>query len=392
MATSAVKRSNSTAQRTSVDTIGTLNVTFLGTASAQPSTTRNHSSLALRLGADVWLFDCGEATQHQIQKSDTVKMGRIQKIFITHTHGDHIFGICPLLASCMNGAGGMTEGTEDPRTQTKFTYRPPVEIYGPLGTRAYIRNALSFTHTNLDGTYVVHELRFPADPQHGDSTALSRSPYELEGRNISQVNGVWKGIYLDAVVSVSAAPIHHSVPCVGYVVNEAPVPGKIDPQKYLPDIKRTNTPMSVMRQLQQGLSVELPDGTVLHGPPRRKGRKLVILGDTYDPSPITTLAGDADLLIHEATNAHLPEIDPNTKSTDTYEAVEERARSRGHSTPQMAGAFAKQIGAKKLVLNHFSSRYPGDDSDSSSRIMVAIGHLAAEKYGHEVTCDEKNRS
>ena len=64
-----------------------LNVTFLGTASAQPSSTRNHSSLALHLGGNVWLFDCGEATQHQIQRSN-VKMGRIEKIFITHTHGE----------------------------------------------------------------------------------------------------------------------------------------------------------------------------------------------------------------------------------------------------------------------------------------------------------------
>jgi hypothetical protein len=67
-------------------TITSMNITFLGTASAQPSSTRNHSSLALRLGGDVWLFDCGEATQHQIQKSG-VKMGKIEKIFITHTHG-----------------------------------------------------------------------------------------------------------------------------------------------------------------------------------------------------------------------------------------------------------------------------------------------------------------
>jgi hypothetical protein len=63
-----------------------LNITFLGTGSAQPSSTRNHSSLALRLGGDVWLFDCGEATYHQLQKSN-VKMGKIEKIFITHTHG-----------------------------------------------------------------------------------------------------------------------------------------------------------------------------------------------------------------------------------------------------------------------------------------------------------------
>ena len=70
-------------------TLTSLSVTFLGTASAQPSSTRNHSALALRLNSDVWLFDCGEATQHQLQKS-SLKMGKIEKIFITHTHGERI--------------------------------------------------------------------------------------------------------------------------------------------------------------------------------------------------------------------------------------------------------------------------------------------------------------
>ena len=115
--------------------VSSITITFLGTASAQPSSTRNHSSLALRLDGEYWLFDCGEATQHQVQRS-SVKMGKIQKIFITHTHGrffgilpfligaqkylysgDHIFGLLPLLASRLNGAGGTVEGVEDPRIQ-----------------------------------------------------------------------------------------------------------------------------------------------------------------------------------------------------------------------------------------------------------------------------------
>ncbi|KAF7352651.1 Metallo-hydrolase oxidoreductase [Mycena venus] len=362
-------------------------LTFLGTASAQPSSTRNHSSLALRLGSDVWLFDCGEGTQSRLQQS-IVKMGRIEKIFITHTHGDHVFGLLPLLASILNGAGGAADGEDEPRAHIDVS-NPVIEIYGPLGTRAYIRTGLKYTHTFFSTPYVVHELRLPWDPKHGDHTPLPcHSAESPNGRNIFQVDGVWENIFEDNVISVSAAPILHSVPCVGYVVNEAPIPGKIDPKKYIPELKRTNTHISAMSRLQKGESVELSDGTVLHGPPRRRGRKLVILGDTHNPAAIEPLALDADLLIHEATNAHLPNIDPGTKDDETYRSVEERTRSRGHSTPQMAGAFARRIRAKQLILNHFSARYPGnDDVDPMAKIyMDAIAGLAAREYGKEVIC------
>ena len=229
----------------------------------------------------------------------------------------------------------------------------------------------------------------PSDPQDGDYTDLPLLPAEsMHGRNITQVDGVWEDIYRDEAVAVSAAPILHSVPCVGYVVAEAPVPGKMDPKQYIPHIKRTNASMSVMSHLQKGECVTLPDGTTLHGPERRKGRKIVILGDTYDPSPIAPLAEDADLLIHEATNAHLPGIDPNTKYSDTYEVVEARAKSRGHSTPQMAGAFAKCVRAKKLVLNHFSARYPGARCQEAREIMSSIASLASKEYGKDVICAE----
>ena len=267
------------------------------------------------------------------------------------------------------------------------TSEQSLEIFGPLGTRAYIRNGLAYTHTHLGGSYVVHELRLPSDPQFGDFTVLPHQASEcLFGLNICSQNGQWLDIFKDNAVSVSAAPILHSVPCIGYVVTEAPVPGKIDPSKYIPELKRTKTPISVMRLLQQGEIVTLSDGTQLHGPPRRKGRKLVILGDTYDPSPIVLLAEDADLLIHEATNAYLPRVDPNTKDTDSYESVEARSKSRGHSTPQMAGSFAKRIRARKLILNHFSARYPGDGSDKSKNIMGAIAELASSEFGQGVTC------
>ena len=241
----------------------------------------------------------------------------------------------------------------------------------------------------MGAPYVVHELRFATDPPDGDQ--IEHPPHASElpsGRNIPQDGGVWKDIFKDDVVSVSAAPILHSVPCVGYVIQEAPIPGKMDPKSYIPSIRRTKAPMSVMTRLQQGESVELSDGTVLRGPPRRPGRKIVVLGDTYDPSAIADIACSADLLVHEATNAHLPGIDPTTKHIDTFKSVEARAKSRGHSTPQMAGAFATRIGARRLVLNHFSPRYPGNDdvSGEARAIMEAIGHLAREQFTGEIIC------
>ena len=104
----------------------------------------------------------------------------------------------------------------------------------------------------------------------------------------------------------------------------------------------------------------LLNGTVLQGPPKRASRKLTILGDTYDPSPIAGLAMDADVLIYKATNAHLPGIDLETKPSDTYCIVEECSKLHGHSMPQMAALFATCVNACKLVLNHFSPRYAGE--------------------------------
>lgn len=267
-----------------------------------------------------------------------------------------------------------------------------MEIYGPLGTRAYVRNGLKLTYTLLEGTYVVHELRFPEDPlgETENSPPLSRDLHRSEspgGRNIPQVDGRWREVFKDDVISVCAAPILHSVPCVGYVVQEAPVQGKVDPKRYIPHLKRTGTDMKLMREIQKGQTVTLADGTVLEGPPREPGRRIVILGDTHDPSPVEELAKEADLIVHEATNAHLPGIDNRVKTEDSYESVEERTKSRGHSTPQMAGRFAKRIGARNLFLNHFSSRYSGGNDELSRAIMEAIRQLAIAGFGsEEVVC------
>lgn len=172
-------------------------------------------------------------------------------------------------------------------------------------------------------------------------------------------------------------------------MEERLTPGKMDMALYRPHLLRNKAPMSLLGQLQAGHTLTLADNTVLQPPPRRPGRKVVILGDTYDASPIESLADGADILIHEATNAYLPGVDPATKKDDSDAIVENRTKSRGHSTPQMAGAFARRVNAKKLILNHFSARYRGnDDTDEAAHtVMEAIRDLARSTYGsQEVLC------
>lgn len=222
-----------------------------------------------------------------------------------------------------------------------------------------------------------------------DYTHLPLHQQEHAGRNIMMANGMWPAFYEDKAISVSACPIRHTVPCVGYVLQEAPIPGKIDPKLYIPHIKRNGAHVKLMSEIQQGKTVTLADGTVLQGPPKRPGRKLVILGDTHNPSAIAPFALDADLLVHEATNAHLPDILPDvTKEMDTYASVQSRTKKRGHSTPQMAGQFAQEIRAKTLILNHFSGRYAGNDdvNNEAARVMNAIRDLAKSKFDGEVFC------
>jgi ribonuclease Z len=207
----------------------------------------------------------------------------------------------------------------------------------------------------------------------------------------------WLDLFQDEHVVVHAAPIRHSVACVGYVVCEKPIPGKIDLSLYAPHLERNRAALAALgvrqpnmklRELQKGNDVHLPDGTVLRPPIPRPGFKMAILGDTCDSSGIADLAQSCDLLIHEATNAHLPGVDPETKEEDTEQTVEARTRSHGHSTPQMAGMFASTVQAKRLILNHFSARYAGDDdtNEESAKIMNGIADLARRHYNGEVTC------
>jgi ribonuclease Z len=289
-----------------------LELVFLGTGAGVPSKGRNVSAIALQLleerGA-TWLFDCGEATQHQILHT-SIRPRRIEKIFITHLHGDHIFGLPGLLGS-RSFQGGETELT----------------VYGPKGIKQFIETSLAVSATHVK--------------------------YELNIVEISE--GI---VFEDEQFIVTAKRLSHGIPSYGYRVVEKDLPGTLLVDK-LQEIGIRPGP--IYQQIKQGKTVTLEDGTVIDGKqfvgPPQKGRIVTILGDTRFCEASIELAYDTDVLVHEA----------------TFGAGDgELAYEYYHSTSEQAAEVAKRAGAKKLILTHISSRYQGDMCDELLEEAKAI--------------------
>tara|TARA_B100000963_G_scaffold302081_1_gene274877 strand:- start:1593 stop:2531 length:939 start_codon:yes stop_codon:yes gene_type:complete len=278
-----------------------VNITFLGTSSGVPTLTRNVSSLALKLSqkAEIWLFDCGEGTQHQLMKS-TIRSSQIRKIFITHMHGDHIYGLPGLLATL--GLSGNSKG---------------IEIYGPSNLKNFISSALRNSYCKIS---------FPL------------TFYEVE--SCAQSN---KNLFENDLIEVKCACLKHRLPAFGYRVSEKDKPGKFNLEK----AKKYNIPVGpIFAKLQSGQKVKLEDGRIFDGSEfcgtPRKGESFVYCTDTIFSNSAVELSKNVDLLVHESTFS---------------EKDEEMAHEKLHSTTIMAAKTALLSNAKKLVLTHLSPRY-----------------------------------
>jgi ribonuclease Z len=296
-------------------------VTFLGTSSGVPTRGRNVSAVALRLPqrSELWLFDCGEATQHQFLRSD-LRVSQLRRIFITHMHGDHVFGLPGLLASL--GLAGTCPG---------------IDLYGPDPLRDYLEGVLRTSSTRIGDPLRTHKVR--------------------------QAAAAGTVVFADDEIQVRCAPLTHRVPAYAYRVDQKPRAGRFD----IEQARQLGIPPGpIYAELKAGRTVTLEDGRIINGAsltgPERPGASVVYCTDTVFCEAAVELARGADLLIHESTFSH---------------GEAELAIARQHSTSTMAAQTALEAGVKQLVLTHLSPRYmPGnpqgpDDLLAEARAIFA---------------------
>jgi ribonuclease Z len=228
-----------------------MELVFLGTSSAVPTTHRNHSALALKAFGELMLFDCGEGTQRQMTRIRMSPM-KVKRIFITHLHGDHFLGLPGMIQSMA------FRGREN-----------PLYIYGPEGIKDVVESIKKLGYFALSFPITTQELQ--------------------------------TGLFLDEKgYQISCCPAQHSVLNLAYAVQEKRSP------KFLRDkaLELGLTPGPDFGKLQRGIPVKVKDRIILPEDVQgeeRKGRKIVYSGDTRACAEMVHLAREADVLIHEST-------------------------------------------------------------------------------------------
>ena len=280
-----------------------LDVVFLGTAGSMPTARRNPSATLVRRGGERLLFDCGEGTQRQLLRSD-IGLVDLEEIFFTHYHADHFLGLPGMLKTfALRGRDA------------------PITLYGPRGL-----HDLLGTLRRVIGrlTFEVGVVELAAD------AVLPRDGYELR-----------------------TFAVRHGRDAIGYVLVEDGRPGQFDVEA----ADALGVPFGPERgALQRGEAVTLSGGGVVTPEQvlgeSRRGRTVVLTGDTA-PSDLTVEAAfRADLLVHEATFC---------------EDESDRAAETEHSTALAAARVARDAEVRLLALTHVSSRYGGGDVEREAR-------------------------
>ncbi len=274
----------------------TFSVTILGSSSAKPTLERFHSSQVINYCEQLYVVDVGEGAQRQMMQYG-VNMQKIRAIFISHLHGDHCYGLFPLLS-----------------TMALYGRKTPIDIYAPAPMGEIIES-----HLRLYGV----DIPYPLNYHRVDTT---KHQLLFENRTLE----VW------------SIPLRHRIPTSGYLFREKPIGLNIN--KYC--IDKYNLSIAQIAAAKRGEDITLDSGECIENGELtytpRAPRSYAYISDTIFSAKAAKLCQGVDLMYHESTYM---DVERNT------------ARARGHSTTIEAAKCATQAEAKSLIIGHFSARY-----------------------------------
>ncbi len=276
--------------------MNSFSVTILGSSSALPTSQRFPTSQVVRLNEQLYLVDCGEGTQIQLRKFG-FKMGRINHIFISHLHGDHIYGLPGLISSL-----------------ALYGKKGELHIHAHSDLPLMMDGMMKFMNEITDLKVTYHPLNFKR-------------------------NSV---LFEDRKIRISSFPLKHRIACCGFLFQELASEFHLDKRA----LEIFEIPVSQRLNIKNGADLLLSDGSVIPNSkltlPPNPARSYAFCTDTIFRKEIAPIIEGADLLYHEATFAG----DLAVLAAKTL-----------HSTSVQAAEMAKLAKVKKLVIGHFSSRY-----------------------------------
>ena len=272
---------------------------ILGCGGMMPLPYRHLTSVLLRRDGDLFLFDGGEGTQISLRRLN-LKWKKIDAIFVSHTHADHVTGLPGILM-----LSAQVERTE------------PLYIYGPPKIKEYIESSRKVLDMYINYPIIVQEITAPCVVHSG------------------------KDFY------IRAFPLEHTKTCVGYTLEELDRPGEFNPQK----ARELNVPCGPLwSQLQNGFEVTATDGSIVKPEQvlgeKRSGRKFSFVTDTLFKRSIIDEVRGSDLLICEGMFEN---------------ALLDQAKEKKHMTAVQAATIAKEAEVRKMCMIHYSPRYTDRD-------------------------------
>lgn len=273
-----------------------LKVTILGASSAKPSAAAHPSAQIVNINEQYFLVDAGEGVQQQMFRNGINPL-KLRGVFISHLHGDHVFGLFPLLS-----------------TLGLYGRRMPLAVYAPAPFGEILDGFVRYFEEKLGYEVVWHEV----------DTTQNRTILETKS------------------FEVVSLPLRHTLRASGYLFREKEPPLNVDKFK----IERYGLTVDRIVAAKRGEDVVLEDGTVIpNGELTYRPRgcdSYAYCSDTSFSARLAEMVAGVGMLYHEATYA---------------EGEKAVARERGHSTAVQAAEVARRAGVGRLLIGHFSSRY-----------------------------------